>query len=186
MSASRSAAMAAGRCSPNCCEELALLLPTPSPSRAGPLRAALRPCAGPRSSPSRLSDSGVGTLPIGVSRACGAAVDAAVHPLQHAHVLAEAGPEEAAVVVFAEPVDVEDRRWIGKLLAHVEPVLPVVAHVIAAERQHRHRVAARHADGAGGGGGRLGAHAPRRRRRRAASRTTDRPAARRARDVRRR
>src|SRR5690606_8537835 len=35
------------------------------------------------------------------------ALDAADDPLQHAHVLAEARPHEAAVVVLAEPVDVE-------------------------------------------------------------------------------
>src|SRR5271157_4876188 len=31
-------------------------------------------------------------------------------PLQHAHVLAEPGPEEVAVVVTAKPVDAEDAR----------------------------------------------------------------------------
>ena len=51
----------------------------------------------------------------------------------------------------------------------VEPVAEVVAHVVAAEGQHRHRVAAHHADLAGGGGGGLRAHAWRRGRRRAPS-----------------
>ena len=49
------------------------------------------------------------------------------------------------------------RRWqIG--LPHVEPVAEIVAHVVAAERQHGHGVAADLADLAGGGGGGLRAH----------------------------
>src|ERR1044072_2122038 len=40
------------------------------------------------------------------------ALAAAEDPLEHAAVLAEAGPEELAVGVFAEPVDVEDTRQV--------------------------------------------------------------------------
>ena len=40
------------------------------------------------------------------------AVAAAEDPLQHARVLAEAGPQELAVLVLAEPVDVEDPRQL--------------------------------------------------------------------------
>ena len=64
-------------------------------------------------------------------------------PLEHAHVLAEPGPEEVAVVVTAEPVDAEDARRAGDVPSHVQPVGEVVAHVVAAERQHRHGVAPR-------------------------------------------
>jgi hypothetical protein len=46
--------------------------------------------------------------------------------------------------------------WVS-LPLHLQPVLEVVAHVVAAERQHGHRVAADDADLAGRGGGRLGA-----------------------------
>ena len=52
------------------------------------------------------------------------------------------------LVVGSEPVDVEDRQDLGALgfqpLAQVEPVLEVVAHVVAAEGQHGERVAAHH------------------------------------------
>ena len=92
----------------------------------------------------------------------GLAFDAVQHPLQHAHVVAEAGPDEVALVVGAEPVDVEDRQDLGALglqpLAQVEPVLEVVAHVVAAEGQHGERIAAHHALFAAGGCGGLRAH----------------------------
>ena len=42
--------------------------------------------------------------------------------------------------------------------AHAAASAPVVAEVVAAERLHRHRVAAHDADRAGGGGGGLGGH----------------------------
>ena len=71
------------------------------------------------------------------------AVAAAEDPLQHARVLAEAGPQELAVVVLAEPVDVEDLRQLGAVAAaDLQPVREVVGHVVAAERQHRERVEA--------------------------------------------
>ena len=58
-----------------------------------------------------------------------AAVD---DPLQHAQVVAEARPDEVPLVVRAEPVDVEDLRGlIAQLLAHLEPVREVVAHIVA-------------------------------------------------------
>src|SRR5581483_4986598 len=62
-------------------------------------------------------------------------------PAQDPHVLAEAGPGETAPLVGAEPVDGEDpgRPCYGP--AHVEPVPEVIGYVIAAERQHRERVA---------------------------------------------
>ena len=52
----------------------------------------------------------------------------------------------------------EDARRLAELPLHHDPVTEIVTHVIAAERQHRHRVAAYLADGAAGCGGRLGAH----------------------------
>ncbi len=42
------------------------------------------------------------------------AVAAAEDPLQHARVLAEPGPQELAVLVLAEPVDVEDLRELRR------------------------------------------------------------------------
>ena len=87
-------------------------------------------------------------------------VAAPEHPLEHARVLAEAGPQQAAVLgVLAEPVDVEDlRQHRAVAAADLEPVAEVVGHVVAAERQHRERVAAQLADRALGGRRRLGAH----------------------------
>ena len=57
--------------------------------------------------------------------------------------------------VGSEPVHAEDPRRTRQRAADVEPVLPVVAHVVAAEGQHRHRVAPQHADLARRRGGRL-------------------------------
>src|SRR5262245_57898185 len=62
-------------------------------------------------------------------------------PLQDAQVLAEAGPEELSVSAAQEPVHAEDARGLGELRAHFEPVPEVVAHVVAAERQHGEGVA---------------------------------------------
>ena len=42
------------------------------------------------------------------------ALDPLDNPLQHAHVLAEARPEELAVVVLAEPVDAENARRVPR------------------------------------------------------------------------
>ena len=63
-----------------------------------------------------------------------------------------------AVLVCPEPVYVEYLRRIGHLLAHIHPVLPVVAHVISAERKHCHRVSSYYSDFAGRSSGSLGSH----------------------------
>jgi hypothetical protein len=63
-----------------------------------------------------------------------------------------------SVVVAAEPVDVEEARQVLDLGAHFEPVVEVLAHVVADERQHRHRVAAHAGGEADGGGGGFRAH----------------------------
>ena len=52
----------------------------------------------------------------------------------------------------------EDARGGGELALHAEPVPEVVAHVVAAEGQHGHGIAADLADGAAGGGGGFRAH----------------------------
>ena len=72
----------------------------------------------------------------------GAAAHAVDDPLQHAHVLAEAGPHEPSVCVLPEPVHVEDLGRLAQRALHLDPVPEVIAHVIAAERSHRHRIAA--------------------------------------------
>src|SRR4051794_31423168 len=82
----------------------------------------------------------------------GASVNAIDDPLQHAHVLAVAGPQELPICIFAEPVHVEDAWNLLDVAIHLEPVAEVVAHVVSAERQHRHRIAAYFADGSGSSG----------------------------------
>src|SRR5918995_1855398 len=87
------------------------------------------------------------------------AVAAPEDPLQHSAVLAEAGPQELAVLVLPEPVDVE---YLGQhralAAARGEPVAEVVRHVVAAEGQHRHRIEPQLPDLAGRGGRGLGGH----------------------------
>ena len=78
-------------------------------------------------------------------------------PLEHAHVVAESGPEEFPLGALAEPVHVEDARHVLHEAPHLQPVGEVVAHVVAAEGEHRHRVAAHLADRAGRGRRHLGA-----------------------------
>ncbi len=73
-------------------------------------------------------------------------------PLQYAQVFAEARPQEFAVVVLAEPVDVENLGQVLGALGEGQPVCPVVGEVVATERLHRHRVAAHDADFADHGG----------------------------------
>ena len=83
----------------------------------------------------------------------------AVHdPLEHAHVFAEARPDEFAVGVFAEPVHMEDARRLAQRSLHLDPVAEIVAHVVTAERQHRHRIAAHLADRSRSRGRRFRAH----------------------------
>ena len=89
-------------------------------------------------------------------------LDAVNHPLQDAHVFAVTRPHKFTVVPFTEPVDAVNRRHFGatgfELVSHVEPVLEVVAHVVAHEGQHGEWVAAHHALLASGGSGGLRAH----------------------------
>ena len=80
-------------------------------------------------------------------------------PLQDTHVVAEAGPNELAFFVGAEPVDVEDLGGlVAQLRAHGQPVAEVIAHVVAGEGTHGHRVTTDNAHSAGGGSGGLGGH----------------------------
>src|SRR5262249_16251201 len=62
-------------------------------------------------------------------------------PFQHAHILAIPRPQEVAVLVLAEPVDAEDPGRVWDAAPKLDPVVEVVGHVVAAEWQHRERVA---------------------------------------------
>ena len=90
------------------------------------------------------------------------ALDALDHPGQHAHVLGEARPDKLAGLIGAEPVDAEDPRQPGaagrELVTQLQPVGEVLGHVVAAERQHRERIAPKHALRASQGSGGLAAH----------------------------
>ena len=61
------------------------------------------------------------------------AVGAIDDPFEYPHVFAEAGPEEFALGVLAEPVHVKDARRFAQVTLHADPVAEVVAHVVAAE-----------------------------------------------------
>ncbi len=147
--------MPAGRCVPNVRRKCSWPS-TASTQSAASTFSSVRSVSSASARPRRSSDSGVGTNPIGVSTAAPPPSDSLEDPLQDAQVVAEARPEELAVFGGAEPVHAEDPRRTRQRAADVEPVLPVVAHVVAAEGQHRHRVAPEHADLARRGGGRLG------------------------------
>src|SRR4051812_49892738 len=64
----------------------------------------------------------------------GATVDAVDNPFEDAKVIAEARPEKLAILATAEPVDVEHPRRARQPSAEFQPVIEVVAHVVAAER----------------------------------------------------
>src|SRR5579883_604747 len=88
----------------------------------------------------------------------GPAARAVYDPFQHAHVLTEAGPHKLSVGVLAEPVYMEDARSFAQIALHLNPMTEVIAHVIAAKRQHGHGIAADIAGCAGRSRRRLRAH----------------------------
>src|SRR6185437_8199870 len=57
-----------------------------------------------------------------------------------------------------EPVHMENFRRLSDALAHLQPVLEIIGHVVPAERKHGHRIAAGYANSAGGGGRGLRSH----------------------------
>src|SRR3954470_23197216 len=54
-------------------------------------------------------------------------------PLEHAHIFAEAGPQEFPVRSFAKPIHVEDKRRVAEAFSYVQPVLEVITYVVATE-----------------------------------------------------
>ena len=85
-------------------------------------------------------------------------VAASKDPHKNTHIVAEAGPDEVTLVIGSEPVNVEDLRSVGKNLTHIEPVLPVVTHIVAYEGTHSHRIATNYADCTCSCCGSLGSH----------------------------
>lgn len=47
-------------------------------------------------------------------------------PFEHSEVLSETGPQELALRIFPEPVDMEDPRESPNVPSHVEPVCKIV------------------------------------------------------------
>src|SRR2546422_818805 len=88
----------------------------------------------------------------------GAAVTAVYDPFEDAHVFAEAGPHEFSTLVFAEPVDMENARRTDDRFSHVHPMREVITHVVTAERQHGHGIAADNTLRTARRGGGFGAH----------------------------
>lgn len=67
----------------------------------------------------------------------GRAVHPPEHPVQHADVVAETGPEESGGGALAEPVDVEDLGEFGAgAVGHAQPVREVLSKVVAEEGTH--------------------------------------------------
>jgi hypothetical protein len=63
-------------------------------------------------------------------------------PLEHAHIFAETGPQKLPVGILAEPIDQKNAGRFADRALHFDPVAKIVAHMIAAEREHRHGIAA--------------------------------------------
>ena len=89
--------------------------------------------------------------------ACSLAFHAVEHPFHHAHILAITRPDKFAFGIFAEPVDaINGGQFCALCLqlgAHIQPVLEIIAHVVANKGQHGEGIAAYHALRAKGGGG---------------------------------
>src|SRR5260370_453689 len=80
-------------------------------------------------------------------------------PFQDANAFAKSRPEELSRGILAKPVDVKNEgHFVAAAAPHVEPMPQVIAHVVSAEREHRHRVAPQLTDSTGGGGRLFAAH----------------------------
>src|SRR5258708_7020650 len=80
------------------------------------------------------------------------------NPLQNADVFAVTGPQKLSISTFAEPVHMKNLRRFWYFPAHIQPVLEIVRHVVTAEWEHGHWIAARNADIAGRCRSRLAGH----------------------------
>src|SRR5262249_807723 len=69
-------------------------------------------------------------------------------PGKDARVVTESWPQEVAFGVFFEPVDVKDLRQLVRVctLGKRQPMTEVVADVVAAEGEHRERIASQLTD----------------------------------------
>ena len=90
--------------------------------------------------------------------AAGATVAAIDNPFQDAHVLAKSRPQKLAVVILAEPVHRKYPWRMLDLAADLEPMIEVIADVVATERQHGKGITPHLADFVCRGSRCLGAH----------------------------
>ncbi len=88
----------------------------------------------------------------GAFHSAGAAFAALNNPFQYAHVIAEARPYKVAIGIFRNQLTPKIRGCIGQVAAKLQPVVEVVADVVAQEWQHGEGVAAHFAQFAKGCG----------------------------------
>src|SRR6202158_6377899 len=81
-----------------------------------------------------------GHPPHGGLRGSETAASALHDPFQNAHVVAKSRPQKLSLLVSSEPIDKEDTRFVREGAAHANPMLEVVAHVVATEGQHGEEV----------------------------------------------
>ena len=80
------------------------------------------------------------------------------HPTKHAGIFTETRPDELPLFIFKKPVDAEDNGKLANLASHIDPVLPVVGHVVTSKREHSEGVVAQLANGTLSSSGLLGYH----------------------------
>ena len=66
------------------------------------------------------------------------------NPLEYTYILTEAGPGKRSVGILTEPVDPKDAWWVVDLTPKLQPVVEVVAHVVAGKGKHREGITAHH------------------------------------------
>ena len=76
-------------------------------------------------------------------------------PFEDSEVFSKAWPEKLAVRILAEPVHMKNTGESPNVFSHIKPMGKVVAHVVSAEWEHRHRIASDGTDGSAGRGGGL-------------------------------
>src|SRR5262249_18450870 len=63
-------------------------------------------------------------------------------PFKDPHILTKTGPQKFIGSTLSEPVYMKNLRRFSESFAHLQPMAKVIPHVVAAERQHSHRITA--------------------------------------------
>ena len=79
-------------------------------------------------------------------------------PFQHTHIFTKARPRKITGFILTEPVHVENARGLREIALHINPMPEIIAHVVPAEGQHRHRIATHFANRTRRCGRHLGTH----------------------------